>query len=192
VTRIIAGIAGGRRLEVPRGRHIRPTSDRAREGLFASLGSMVGPFAGTRFLDLYAGSGAVRLEALSRGAAHALLVESDSRAAATIRANAELLALAGAEVVTAAVERLVAGPPPGVPYDIAFLDPPYDLTDERVHSVLQAVATHRWLAPDAIAVVERPSRGADYAWPFGYRAERARRYGEGTLWYGRAENASAH
>jgi 16S rRNA (guanine966-N2)-methyltransferase len=152
---------------------------------------MVGPLAGRRFLDLYAGSGAVGLEALSRGAGHVLLAESDRRAAATIRANADSLRLPGAHVVIAAVEHLVMSAPPGAPYEVAFLDPPYDLTDERVRAVLRALATHGWLTPGALAVVERPSRGDHDVWPLGYRAERARRYGEATLWYGRAENGLA-
>lgn len=188
MTRIIAGSAGGRRLTVPSGRRTRPTSDRAREGLFATLESILGTLAGRRFLDLYAGSGAVGLEALSRGAAHALLVDSDRQVATTIRANARLLALADAVVRTLAVERLVTDSPPGEPYDVAFLDPPYDLPDDAVRAVLRGLATHGWLAGEAVTVVERPSRAGDFGWPTGFRAERARRYGEGTLWYGRADN----
>jgi 16S rRNA (guanine966-N2)-methyltransferase len=186
VTRIISGSAGGRRLAVPPGRSTRPTSDRAREGLFATLESLRGPLAGARVLDLYAGSGAVGLEALSRGAAHALLVDSDRRAAATIRANAHALGLAAAEVQVAAVERLVTGAPSGDAYDVAFLDPPYDVPDEAVRSVLRALAATGWLAAGCVVVVERPSRAGDYSWPAGFRPERARRYGEGTLWYGHA------
>src|SRR5579863_7938639 len=87
VARVIAGEAGGRRLAVPGGRDTRPTSDRAREGLFATISSIVGPLAGARVLDLYAGSGAVGLEALSRGAGHVLLVESGARAGRVIREN---------------------------------------------------------------------------------------------------------
>jgi 16S rRNA (guanine966-N2)-methyltransferase len=186
MTRIIAGAAGGRRLAAPPGRSTRPTSDRAREGLFATLASIAGPLTGKRFLDLYAGSGAVGLEALSRGAAHALLVESDPRAAATARANARLLAL-GADVRTALVERLAAGPPPGPAYDIAFLDPPYDLPADAVRAVLRGLVTHGWLTGGAVAVVERSSRAGDFQWPDGLCPERVRRYGEGTLWYGRAQ-----
>ena len=92
MTRVIAGEAGGRRLAVPPGTTTRPTSDRAREGLFASLLSELGTFDGRRVLDLYAGSGAIGLEALSRGAGQALLVESDARAAAVIKANVATVA----------------------------------------------------------------------------------------------------
>lgn len=187
MTRIIAGIAGGRRLTAPAGRRTRPTSDRAREGLFATLESLLGSLAGARFLDLYAGSGAVGLEALSRGAGHALLVESDRRAAAAIRANAAALGLPGADVRAMPVETIVGGGPPGSPYNVGFLDPPYEMPDDRLRATLRALAANAWLAPAAVVVVERPSRGGAYDWPAGFQPERSRRYGEGTLWYGRAE-----
>jgi len=111
VARVIAGEAGGRRLAVPDGRDTRPTSDRAREGLFATISSIAGPLAGARVLDLYAGSGAVGLEALSRGAAHVLLVEHGARAARVIRQNIEALGLPGAVVVADRVERVLARGP---------------------------------------------------------------------------------
>jgi 16S rRNA (guanine966-N2)-methyltransferase len=113
VARVIAGEAGGRRLAVPDGRDTRPTSDRAREGLFATISSIVGPLAGARVLDLYAGSGAVGLEALSRGAEHVLLVEHGARAARVIRQNIEAIGLPGAAVIADRVERVLArGPAP--------------------------------------------------------------------------------
>jgi 16S rRNA (guanine966-N2)-methyltransferase len=93
MTRIIAGVAGGRRLTVPDGKGTRPTSDRAREGLFSTLVSLLGPLAGVRVLDLYAGSGAVGLEALSRGAGHALLVDADPKAVSALRRNVAALGL---------------------------------------------------------------------------------------------------
>src|SRR6516225_4503989 len=147
VARVIAGEAGGRRLAVPVGRDTRPTSDRAREGLFATIVSMVGSLSGTRVLDLYAGSGAVGLEALSRGAAHVLLVESGARAGRVIRANIEAIGLPGAEVVTDRVERVLARGPAGDPYDIVFADPPYALAAEEVSAMLTALADQAWLAP---------------------------------------------
>src|SRR5258708_35540056 len=127
MTRVIAGQAGGRRLTVPAGRTTRPTSDRAREALFGAAGSILGSFAGLRVLDLYAGSGAVGLEALSRGAADALLVEADPRAARVIRANIDAVGLPGAHLVTDRVERMLArGLPAGAePCDFVFADPPY-------------------------------------------------------------------
>jgi 16S rRNA (guanine966-N2)-methyltransferase len=111
VARVIAGEAGGRRLAVPDGRDTRPTSDRAREGLFATVSSILGPLAGSRVLDLYAGSGAVGLEALSRGAEHVLLVENGARAARVIRQNIDAIGLPGATVITDRVERVLARGP---------------------------------------------------------------------------------
>ena len=186
MARVIAGEAGGRRLAVPDGRGTRPTSDRAREGLFATIVSMTGSLAGARVLDLYAGSGAVGLEALSRGAEHVLLVESGPRAARVIRDNIEAIGLAGAEVVTDRVERLLARGPDGRRYDIVFADPPYALADDEVSAMLQSVSDHGWLAPEALVVVERATRSGPVSWPAGFVPDRARRYGEATFWYGRA------
>ena len=189
VARVIAGEAGGRRLAVPDGRNTRPTSDRAREGLFATIVSMVGSLTGTRVLDLYAGSGAVGLEALSRGAEHVLLVESQARAGRVIRENIEAIGLAGAEVVTDRVERVLArGPAPsadGGRYDIVFADPPYALPGEEVSGMLMALADRGWLAPGALVIVERATRSGPVSWPAGFVPDRARRYGEATFWYAR-------
>ena len=188
---MIAGEAGGRRLAVPDGRDTRPTSDRAREGLFATISSIVGPLAGARVLDLYAGSGAVGLEALSRGAEHVLLVESGARAGRVIRANIEAIGLPGAEMVADRVERVLArGPAPSAAgsgrYDIVFVDPPYALADDEVARMLTALADRGWLVPGALVVVERATRSGPVSWPAGFEPDRARRYGEATFWYGRA------
>ncbi|MGB6581948.1 MAG: RsmD family RNA methyltransferase [Streptosporangiaceae bacterium] len=204
MARVIAGEAGGRRLAVPDGRDTRPTSDRAREGLFATISSMVGPLAGARVLDLYAGSGAVGLEALSRGAEHVLLVEHGARAARVIRQNIEAIGLPGAEVIADRVERVLArGPTPAggqdgtTPaggqdgtarawYDVVFADPPYALADAGVSRVLILLAEQGWLAPGALVIVERATRSGPLSWPDGFVPDRARRYGEATFWYGRA------
>ena len=183
MTRVIAGKAGGRRLRVPPGQGTRPTSDRAREGLFASLVSEFGDLSRLRVLDLYAGSGAVGLEALSRGAARVLLVESDARAAAVIKANIGAVALPGATVAADRVERLLARPPDGDRYDLAFADPPYAVTDEAVARVLTQLG-NGWLAEGALIVVERATRSGALDWPPGYGAAKSRRYGEATFWYG--------
>jgi 16S rRNA (guanine966-N2)-methyltransferase len=185
VTRVIAGTAGGRRLSVPTGRDTRPTSDRAREGLFATVHSLLGDLDGLRAADLFAGSGAVGLEALSRGAAHVLLVESSARAVKVIRANIDALGLPGAEVVADRVERVVRHTPPR-PYDLIFADPPYAVTGESVTALLGALREGGWLAEGALVAVERATRGDPLHWPPGYTESRARRYGEGTLWYGHA------
>jgi 16S rRNA (guanine966-N2)-methyltransferase len=186
MTRVIAGSAGGRRLAVPPGSGTRPTSDRAREGLFSTWAALRGPLTGARVLDLYSGSGAVGLEALSRGAAHALLAESDARAARTIRENIRALGLPGAELSTARAEQLAATPPPPDPYDLVFLDPPYALHDDDLREILLTFRAGGWLSDEALVTVERSTRGGEFRWPDGFAALRARRYGEGTLWHGRA------
>jgi 16S rRNA (guanine966-N2)-methyltransferase len=186
MTRVIAGAAGGRRLAVPPGRGTRPTSDRAREGLFSTWESLVGPLEGLRVLDLYGGSGAVGLEALSRGAAHVLLVESDARAVRTIRQNVRGLALPGAEVRAGRAEQLVRAEAPGEPYDVVFLDPPYAVGDHELCEILLTLRARGWLTGGALATVERSTRGGEFRWPAGFEGLRSRRYGEGTLWYGRA------
>ncbi|MFF5448405.1 16S rRNA (guanine(966)-N(2))-methyltransferase RsmD [Streptomyces sp. NPDC012888] len=185
MTRVIAGTAGGRRLAVPPGTGTRPTSDRAREGLFSTWESLHG-LAGARVLDLYGGSGAVGLEALSRGAAHALLVEADARAARAIRDNIGALGLPGAEFRAGKAEQVVAVPAPGDPYDIVFLDPPYAVTHSDLGEILLTLRANGWLTDDALVTVERSTRSGAFPWPDGFEPLRSRRYGEGTLWYGRA------
>jgi 16S rRNA (guanine966-N2)-methyltransferase len=186
MTRVIAGAAGGRRLAVPPGNGTRPTSDRAREGLFSTWQSLLGgPLQGERVLDLYAGSGAVGLEALSRGASHTLLVEADARAARVVRENVKALGLPGAEVRAGKAEQIIQTAPTA-PYDLVFLDPPYRVTDHDLREILLTLRTEHWLAPQALVTVERSTRGGEFRWPEGYEAVKARRYGEGTFWYGRA------
>jgi len=184
VARVIAGEAGGRRLAVPDGRHTRPTSDRAREGLFATISSMLGSLAGARVLDLYAGSGAVGLEALSRGAEHVLLVEHGARAVRVIRENIDAIGLPGAELAADRVERVLARGPDKDRYDVVFADPPYALADATVSRVLSLLAEQGWLAPGALVIVERATRSGPVSWPDGVVPDRARRYGEATFWYG--------
>ena len=169
---------------VPDGRDTRPTSDRAREGLFATVSSIVGPLAGARVLDLYAGSGAVGLEALSRGAEHVLLVEHGARAARVIRQNIEAIGLPGAAVITDRVERALARGPGEGRYDVVFADPPYALPAAEVARVLALLTEHGWLAPGALVIVERATRSGPLSWPDGFVPDRARRYGEATFWYG--------
>jgi 16S rRNA (guanine966-N2)-methyltransferase len=182
--RVIAGEAGGRRLAVPPGTTTRPTSDRAREGLFASVLSELGTFGGRRVLDLYAGSGAIGLEALSRGAERVLLVESDARAAAVIKANVAAVGLPGATVAIDRVERLLSRPPAAAGgYDVVLADPPYALADAAVTRVL-TLLQGGWLADDALVVIERATRAVPPDWPPGYLPSKSRRYGEATFWYG--------
>ncbi len=178
VTRIVAGVAGGRRLAVPPS-GTRPTSDRVREALFSALAHDPG-LDGAAVLDLCAGSGALGLEALSRGAAHVLLVESDRRAAAVLRRNVAAVGIPGAQV-RATTAAAVLATPADRSYDVLLADPPYALPDTEVAAWLVAAAAHGWLAPDATAVVERPTRGGPFPWPAPLEAVRERRYGETTL-----------
>ncbi len=184
MTRIVAGELGGRRLVVPAGRGTRPTSDRVREALFNSLGALV-DLPGSRMADLYAGSGAIGFEALSRGCVHALLAESDTRAVAALRRNIAALGVAASVRLAAGpVERLLAEPPEQ-PYDLVFCDPPYALADDRLAAVLTTLVDGGWLADDAVLVVERATRSGELQWVPGTAPIRSRRYGETTLWYGR-------
>jgi 16S rRNA (guanine966-N2)-methyltransferase len=190
VSRIIAGDLGGRRLRTPPGEHTRPTSDRVREALFSRVESLLGGLDGVVVLDLYAGSGAVGLEAVSRGAAHALLVESDRRAVAVVRDNVRALDVsAQVRVVGDRVERLLARSPGPSEWaaELVFADPPYVLDHASLRTVLAAGAASGWFAAEALMVVERPTRGEAWEFPPGVRSEGNRRYGETTLWYGRRE-----
>lgn len=179
--RIVAGAAKGRRLAVPAG-GTRPTSDRAREALFNSLGTEL-DLDGARALDLFAGTGAVGLEALSRGAAEAVLVESGRDALAVLRRNVATVGLPGAVVVARPVAGYLAGPAPAA-FDFVFADPPYALGEPELTATLARLADG-WLAPEAVVVVERDARGVAPTWPDCVTPLRERRYGAGVLWYGR-------
>ncbi len=181
MTRIVAGAAGGRRLRVP-SRGTRPTSERVREAVFSMLQSRV-DLGGARVLDIYAGSGALGLEALSRGAAHARFVESDRRAAAILRRNVAALGLPGAEVTVGATEAVVRSGPQRA-YDLVLADPPYTLTGSELAGVLGALTSNRWLSPGALLVVERSARDPALSWPEGVAAVTERRYGDTQVYYG--------
>lgn len=183
MTRIIAGSAGGRRLRVPSGSRTRPTADRVREALFSTILSTLGSITGLRFLDLYAGSGAVGLEAMSRGAGAVLLVESHRSTAALIAANARELGLT-VDVRSSPVSTVMSEPP-AAPFDVVFSDPPYQWPAAKVRADLAALVTAGWLSPGALVAVERASRDGSPDWPPGLAEERFRRYGDTTLWYGR-------
>lgn len=182
MTRIIAGAARGRRLLVPDS-GARPTSDRVRESMFAAVDHLLGGFAGARVLDLYAGSGALGLEAVSRGAGVAVLVERDRASADVARANATTLGMPGVRVVSAPVAAHLAGPPQ--PFDLVLADPPYAMPAAEVQAFLQQL-TRGWLAPDAVVVVERSTRDGQFVWPTPIVALRRKPYGTTTLWYGQA------
>lgn len=154
----------------------RPTTDRVREAVFNVLAAHL-DVEGIAVLDLYAGSGALGLEALSRGAATATFVESDGRAAAVIRRNAETLGLAGATVLNRRVSAALAGGSAG-PFDLVLADPPYDLPDAQLDAVLTALAAGGWVAPGSVVVVERRASSRAPRWPAGWSPWRARRYGD--------------
>ncbi|MGW6624348.1 16S rRNA (guanine(966)-N(2))-methyltransferase RsmD [Nocardia sp. NPDC055002] len=175
MTRIVAGVAGGRRLKVPPA-GTRPTSDRVREALFSAIDARL-DLDGTLVLDLYAGSGALGLEALSRGAQRALLVESDRKAGEVVRANIAELGLPGAELRLGSVSSVLKQAAPRA-YDVVFSDPPYDVSTDDVIADLTALANNGWLAPEALVVVERSSRSPEITWPAGYVALKTRKYGE--------------
>jgi 16S rRNA (guanine966-N2)-methyltransferase len=181
MTRIVAGVAGGRRLVVP-AHGTRPTSDRVREAVFSALQARR-DLNGVRVLDLYAGSGALGLEALSRGAAHVRFVESDRRVAAVLRRNVEVIGLSGAQVTTGAVQVVLRGDP-GDPYDVVLADPPYALDDATLAGVLGALASGGWLACSALLVVERAAKALPPPWPDGVVALTHRRYGDTAVHYG--------
>ncbi len=182
MTRIVSGSAGGRRLRTPAGSDTRPTSDRVREALFSRLDHL-DVLAGARVLDLYAGSGALALEAMSRGAARALLVESDRAAAAVARSNAQTLGWSSVvEVRSESVEKALLGGT-AYPVDLVFLDPPYDQAEDRLGDVLALLVAHGWLAADALVVVERSSRSPQPMWPVGLAEAGERRYGETKVWF---------
>lgn len=184
MTRIISGLAGGRRIRTPAGSGTRPTSDRVREALFSRL-EHLDVVNRAHVLDLYAGSGALGLEAASRGAASVLFVESDRAAAVVVRKNIAELDLAGVIVRADTVERaLLSGPASGeVSCDLVLVDPPYDVSEEALADVLTLLVTHGWLSADALVVVERSARSPEPRWPKGLDGAGERRYGDTKMWF---------
>ncbi|WP_328292107.1 16S rRNA (guanine(966)-N(2))-methyltransferase RsmD [Kineococcus sp. NBC_00420] len=184
MTRLIAGTAGGRRLKVPPGETTRPTSDRVREAVFSALDA-ADVLEGARVLDLYAGSGALGLEAASRGATRVVLVEAARAAAQTARANVAAVGLPGVTVVAERVERFLASPGAALEggWDLVFLDPPYAVESSEVATVLGTLVP--LLAPAATVVVERSSRTAEPVWPGDFSDVRQRKYGETSVWTAR-------
>lgn len=190
MSRIIAGSRRGRRLTMPSSGLTRPTTDRVREALFSALTSWAGASGesaeqslhGLSFCDLYTGSGAVGLEAASRGAAPVLLVEADKRTASITTRNARDLDLR-VQVRSMKVEQLLAEEP-AEGFDIVFADPPYDVSAQAVEGVLSRLLAGGWLAAGGMVVVERSRRGPDLGWPDGIGESWSRRYGETVLHFG--------
>ena len=182
MTRIVAGTVGGRRIEVPRS-GTRPTSERVREALFARL-EHYGVLDGARVLDLCAGSGALGLEAASRGAGDVTLVDSSRAASEICRRNIRALGLRRLRVVTAKAAAFLTGTA-GAPVDLVLIDPPYELAEEGLTAILSPLtrSENPWLAPRAVVVVERSTRSPEPAWPQGLGRFADKRYGETTLWF---------
>lgn len=180
VTRIIAGTYGGRRITAPTGASTRPTTDRVREAVFSRLDHL-GVLEDASVVDLYAGSGALGLEAVSRGARRAVLVESAAAAARVVQRNVRGLG-AAAEVVTADVAaylRRMSGT--DTRFDVAFLDPPYDVDDATLADVLQLLGP--LLTPEAVVMVERSARSPEPAWPAGMERFAGKKHGETAVWF---------
>ena len=176
MTRIVAGAARGRRLAVPPS--ARPTTDRVREALFNVLAARF-DFEGLRVLDLYAGSGALGLEALSRGAAAVLFVDNDRRAIDVITRNIATVGLPGARVRRGAVAAVLASGTTE-PVDVVFADPPYDVSSAELQVVVESLSPG-WVTPGAVVVVERPFSEPELCWPPGWQVWQVRRYGDTRL-----------
>jgi len=177
--RVIAGSVGGRRLVAPKG-GTRPTTDRVKEALF----SMLGParLQGASVLDLYAGSGALAIEALSRDAARAVLVDRNRAAAEAVRANLRTAGFGDvARFQRATVATFLATPVAEAPFDLVFLDPPYDTPSDELAGVLAALDVARLVAPGATVVLERPSGSAPVEMPEHWGIEKERAYGDTLL-----------
>jgi 16S rRNA (guanine966-N2)-methyltransferase len=168
---------GGRRIAVPR-TGTRPTTDRVRESLFNVLASRI-DFKGASVLDLFAGSGALGLEALSRGATSAVFVESDQRAAAVIAKNIASLGVA-ADVRRGPVAAVLAGGADGS-VDLVFADPPYDVAAAEIEAMLVALVDGGWVREGTVVVVERGTSGPELSWPPGWEPLSPRRYGDTRL-----------
>jgi 16S rRNA (guanine966-N2)-methyltransferase len=184
--RIIAGSAKGRVLAQPAG-VTRPTSDRTREGIFSSLESEIGTCEGIAFLDLFGGTGAVGLEALSRGAIEVVVVEKDEKAAAVCRANYELVSKSTSgkfSVIRKSVDSFLELESSKAPLrDVVYIDPPYEMTNDAIVKLLEKIILCGILASDAIVIVERSSRTEPFQWPPGLVALKERKYGEGAVYF---------
>ena len=182
--RIIGGIAKGKNLFSPP-ETTRPTSDRAREGLFSSLESEFGSMTELNFLDLYSGSGAVGVEALSRGASKVVSVERHQPTALIGEKNFELVKGAEGyfEVVVSDVKKYL-GNPSNMQFDIIFIDPPYDLPNNEIEKLLRKIINNNFLNENGIIAVERESRSKEFIWPEPLIGTKVRGYGQGSIYYG--------
>lgn len=187
MTRIIAGTLKGRSLKVPQS-VTRPTSSRVREALFSTIQSWAVDFDGVAVLDLFAGSGALGIELLSRGATRAVCVERDARAANVIRENVRELQIDRVTVVNDDTIRFLDSATDG-PFDIVIADPPYAFSDTQIEQMLESLVVNNWLSDVALVVVERSSR-SQVRWPSDFSDIEHRTYGDTALWYGQYRTQS--
>jgi 16S rRNA (guanine966-N2)-methyltransferase len=191
--RIIAGVAKGRPISAVASA-TRPTSDRAREALFSTLTSEFGDFDGLRVLDLYAGTGAIALEALSRGAALVHAVEKDEAASKAIADNYDSIKSAHFDgtfhLYTMGAHRF-SSEKAQYQYHFIYIDPPYDVDDIDIVETLVQLRENGFLHPDALIAVERNSRTKEISWPYGYEEIRVKNYGQARIFYGIPEANSA-
>jgi 16S rRNA (guanine966-N2)-methyltransferase len=184
--RIIAGVGKGRKLFSPPS-ITRPTSDRAREGLFSSLISTFGTLDGLYFLDLFAGSGAVGVEALSRGAGLVESIESNSESAQVCEKNFELLLNQpnlGKFKVHQTTTFEYINHLANKRFDVIFLDPPYDVTNIEIEKILKKILSNNLLGKFGVIAIERDAKGAAFTWPIGLQEVKVRSYGQGAIHYG--------
>ena len=183
--RIIAGVAKGRSLSGVAGA-TRPTSDRAREAIFSSLTSEFGDFLGLHILDLFSGSGAMGLEALSRGASLVHCVEKDDAAAKTISTNNALVQKAQPvgvfHLFHTAAQKFVDIPAQNQ-YHFVYIDPPYDFADADLVDVLEKLLENNFYKDGAVIAVERASKSPQPVWPVGYEPSRTKVYGQASIYY---------
>lgn len=182
--RIIAGASKGKTLFSPTEK-TRPTSDRAREGMFSSLESEFGSMNELNFLDLYSGSGAVGVEALSRGAASVYSVEQHEQTAAIAKKNFELVKgeIGKYSVITSPAERFVTSPHV-ISFDIIFMDPPYEVANEVIEQLLIDIQKNNLLKRNGIVAIERETKAKPFNWPDPFVQEKIRSYGQGSIFYG--------
>jgi 16S rRNA (guanine966-N2)-methyltransferase len=183
--RIIAGVGKGRNLFSPMGA-TRPTSDRAREALFSTLESEFGSMSDLTFLDLYCGSGAVGVEALSRGAAIVYAIDNDEKATAIARANFELLSsmsgIGTHTVLTISVGKFLEKGA-DLKFDVVFVDPPYELPNSEIEKIMVSLARNGFLKPSSVIAIERDSRSKPLNWPVELHEVKVRKYGAATIFY---------
>lgn len=183
--RIIAGMAKGRNLKSPEG-GVRPTSDRAREALFSTLESEFGSIADLNFLDLFAGSGAVSAEALSRGAAYVEAVDKDEKATAIARSNHELLSkisgIGKSNIVTMSIKKYLQQKA-NKQFDIVFFDPPYETSASEIIEACNLLIENGYLKKGSVLAIERDSKSKPIAWPKELIPLKERKYGAATIYY---------